>query len=391
MLSSRSGAAKNLALAAASVLLFLAVTEGGSRFAERMRGTTRQPAAYIGNWQTWDSDFYTVKSTAVGWPPWEDYNSDGLRDYEHAIEKDPGARRVVCLGDSVTQGFGLLPEEAWPQVLEELLQSRGSDDEVFNVALGSWTTRQELIAYRRIAREYHPDLVLLGICLNDVPEMQNNLTRPPRWLSSLYQRSALVRLLFRAKEREIASVEELFSEKDSRNVRDGFSRMFAEIQVLRGEVEQDGARLAVLVFPFRFQVEPGAPPSTAQETIVEFCRHEGLPVLDLLPAIRRIGPDAFHDYDHFSVEGSRLVAEEALAFGPVSSQRATSDAAPAPRERILPPRSSPSASETRMPRSGSGPCAPSATWALPPRFSGLPSRRRATIPTRRSGRRRCAS
>ena len=48
-----------------------------------------------------------------------------------------------------------------------------------NVGLWGWSTRQERLAYERIARRYRPDQVLLGVCLNDIPELQNNLARPP--------------------------------------------------------------------------------------------------------------------------------------------------------------------------------------------------------------------
>jgi HEAT repeat protein len=270
------------------------------------------PAPYITDWQAWDGEFYTVKSTAVGWPPWEDYNTDGLRDREHAVQKRKSSWRVACLGDSVTLGYEIRPEQAWPQMLEELAEVGGRDLDVMNVALGGWATRQELIAYRRIVRRYRPDQVLVGICLNDVPEMQNNLSRPPRALAALYGRSALVRAVVGARRREIGAVEELFSAPDAPNVRRGYESMFTDLRTLRDEVRADGASLGVVVFPFRFQVAKGAPPPLAQGAIAEFCRREGIPLLDVLPVLARQGVEAFHDYDHLSPLGARLVAERVL-------------------------------------------------------------------------------
>jgi HEAT repeat protein/lysophospholipase L1-like esterase len=297
-----------LALAAATIAVCVGGAEVVARLAEPPAAAA--PAAYITDWQAWDGDFYTVKSTAVGWPPWEDYNADGLRDREHTVEKRPSAWRIACLGDSVTLGWGISPEQAWPQVLEELAEAAGRDLDVMNVALGGWSTRQELIAYRKIARRYRPDQVLLGICLNDVAEMQNNLARPPKVLAALHRRSAFVRWLVGAREREIGAVEDLFRSHDAPNVRRGYERMFADLRTLRDEVRADGARFGILVFPFRFQVAAGAPPPLAQATIAEFCRRERIPLLDLLPAVARVGEEAFHDYDHFSPAGSRVVAEQ---------------------------------------------------------------------------------
>jgi lysophospholipase L1-like esterase len=319
----------NLALAAGTVALFLGGFELVARLAEPKAEAA--PADYITDWQAWEGDFYTVRSTAVGWPPWEDYNTEGLRDREHALATRPGTWRVACLGDSVTLGWGIRPQQAWPQVLEELAAASDRDLDVMNVALGGWSTRQELIAWRRIASRYRPDQVLLGICLNDVPEMENNLSRPPRLLAELHRRSALVRRIVGARHREIGAVEELFTSPDAPNVREGYERMFTDLRTLQDEVRTDGARFAILVFPLRFQVAPGAPPPLAQRTIEGFCRREGIPFLDLLPAVASLGESAFRDYDHLSPAGARAVAQQVLDSGLVAE---TGGAGPTP---VAPP------------------------------------------------------
>jgi HEAT repeat protein/lysophospholipase L1-like esterase len=266
----------------------------------------RPVASYITVWN--DGEFYTVKSAATGWPPWEDYNRDGMRDREHAVERQPGTRRVMMLGDSVTLGYGLRPEQAYPQVLQDLLDARGQPSEVFNVAFSGWSTRQERIAYERIGRRYHPDDVVVAVCLNDIPEIHNNLARPPRLLQALHARSALVRRLVGARRREIHDVEELFTAPESPSVRDAFARFFEEVRQLRGEVEADGGRFGLAVLPFRMQLEaPGTP--GVQERIAAFCAEQGIPFLDLLPRLRPLGAGAFLDYDHLSAAGARRVAE----------------------------------------------------------------------------------
>jgi hypothetical protein len=157
--------------------------------------------------------------------------------------------------------------------------------------------------------------VVLGVCLNDIPELQNNLARPPRWLSELHRRSALVRLLVDAPAREIGAVEDLFETPEPDRVREAFDRFFEELRALRSEVEAAGSELAVLVFPFRFQVEPGAPPPRAQTRILDFCAEQGLRCRDLLPRLEPLGADAFVDYDHFAAGGTDAVVEELLASG----------------------------------------------------------------------------
>ncbi len=308
--------AANLGLAAASLVLFGGTLEWLAR-----RFEPRQPAKplaeYLWDWEErWEQDFYTVGSNASGWPPEQEWNADGMRDRAHPRQKLPGDFRVAFLGDSVTLGAGIEAREAYPQVLQASLDAAGQRIDVMNVALWGWSTRQERLAFERLVRPYHPDQVVLAVCLNDLAELQNNLSRPPRWLAWAHLRSALVRRVVDAKGREIGSVEELFRAPESPRVRQAFALFFEEVLALRRAVEPVGARLDLLVLPFRFQVQAGAPEPSAQSRIAEYCRASGLRCLDLLEPLQRLGAGGFVDYDHLSVEGARLVAAEVRALLP---------------------------------------------------------------------------
>ena len=306
----------NVALSLVSAALGLVALEGAARLIEKRRPPRREVADYIWDWDhMMPGGFYVMKSDAAGWPPWEEFNRDGLRDRTRPHEKPEGYRRIAVLGDSVTLGAEIRPEEAFPQRLESGFRAEGRRVEVMNVALWGWSTRQERIAWRRIARAYRPDQAVLAVCLNDIPELYNNLSRPPRWLAVLHERSALVRLAVNAEGREIDDVERLFAEPDAPKVRQALDGFFEEVRALRREVEEDGAVFAMIVFPFRFQVEPGAPPPVVQERMASFCAAEGLRCLDLLPTLSRVGPAGFVDYDHLSPTGAALVADTLRASG----------------------------------------------------------------------------
>ncbi len=312
----RRALAVNLLLALAAGGLFLGALETAARVLEPPPPARPPVAEYIWDWaEKMPGDFYTMKTEAVGWPPWEEFNRDGLRDRTRPQEKPEGWWRAAVLGDSVTLGAEMRPYEAFPQVMESRLLAAGRRIEVMNVALWGWSTRQERIAWERIARRYHPDQVLLAVCLNDIPELQNNLTRPPPWLSRLHERSALVRRVVNAGGREVDSVERLFDGPDTPAVHEALDRFLDEVRALRREVEKEGASFAVIVFPFRFQVEPGAPRPVVQERIADFCTAEKVRCLDLLPTFSRFGPSAFVDYDHLSPSGASLVADTILASG----------------------------------------------------------------------------
>lgn len=45
---------------------------------------------------------------------YRDCNSRGCRDGEHAIQKAPGASRLLIIGDSVTRGYGVTLQDGIP-------------------------------------------------------------------------------------------------------------------------------------------------------------------------------------------------------------------------------------------------------------------------------------
>ena len=266
------------------------------------------------DWQAeWQGDFYVVKSEAVGWPPAQDFNRDGLRDRPHPLEKPAGTYRIVCLGDSVTFGYGFTRAESWPHALQDLVDARGPGVEVFSVALPGWSTRQERYAYERIARRYRPDAVVLAVVLNDMEDLHNNLSQPPRLLVELFKRSALVRRVTNAEGREIRSVDELFVLPESKAVTSGYERLFAEIHQLAEDVRADGAALHVMVLPDSDQVGPRAPAPIPQQRIAAFLRSEGIGAIDPLPSLRAVGAEGFLDRLHFTPRGSTRVAQAVLA------------------------------------------------------------------------------
>ena len=273
-------------------------------------GESRDVAHYVSDWHAAPGGrtFWVVRGPG--------FNADGMRDRAHDVENKDGAHRIVCLGDSVTFGQGVAQHETYPFLLEALLKQRGLNAEVFNIAVSGWSTRQQVTAYREIARRYRPDQVFLGFCLNDVAEMHNNLAAPPaapvRWLA---RHSALTRWLIDAEGRQIHSVEELLRNPDAPAVRAGWTLVFAELEALARDTRADGTGLSVLIFPFRLQLANDAPAPIAQQGLFAWCRKRGIPCLDLLPALRRTGPRAFVDESHLSEAGARAVAEELVRWG----------------------------------------------------------------------------
>lgn len=261
----------------------------------------------------WDGAFYVIDPSWAG--PGNPINPDGMRDREHSVDNFSRTKRIVCLGDSVTYGYLLSADESYPAILEVKLRSQGHNAEVFNVALFGWSTQQQRIAYQRIARKYKPDYVVLGICLNDIAEMQNNLSQPPHAIGWLYQRSYLIRFVIGAHRREIRLIDELFEVPEPPKVQAAWQLFFDELSTLAEEVQADQAELIVLVFPFRYQTLPGAPEPRPQRRIKKFCADSQLPFIDCLSVLEPHGNEGFVDYDHLSLTGAEVVADHVIASG----------------------------------------------------------------------------
>jgi hypothetical protein len=72
------------------------------------------------------------------------YSSDE-RGTRPAGVSDPGLPQVLVLGDSVSFGWGVREESAWPAVLEQQLAARGTHVDVTNAAVVAYGAHQ----YRR--------------------------------------------------------------------------------------------------------------------------------------------------------------------------------------------------------------------------------------------------
>jgi lysophospholipase L1-like esterase len=100
-------------------------------------------------------------------------NSLGFRDSEVQIPKPENVFRILVLGDSMTFGLGVMEEEAFPAVLEDMLnggeKAKGVQYEIVNAGVPGYGTAQELLQYQLHGPKLNPDLVILAfLAANDL-------------------------------------------------------------------------------------------------------------------------------------------------------------------------------------------------------------------------------
>ena len=196
-------------------------------------------------------------------------NSVGFRDDEWSVERVPGRRRVMTIGDSFTFGNGVRVEESYSNVLERRLRERGLDVEVFNASAGGWGVNDLVDYYVAEGSAYRPDFLVYGFYFNDYmagpPVGERVFTdggrvegRPAwlRWLPYeaifVLKRSALVTLV---RDRLGALTAE--DDDNNRMVRDELDvaqservrYTYSKLRELNAACEASGTRLVIAAIP----------------------------------------------------------------------------------------------------------------------------------------------
>lgn len=168
------------------------------------------------------------------------FNAQGCRGPDRAIPAPDGTVRILALGDSYMMGVGVHEPDALPAQLEGILNARAVERgdtlryEVVNCGVSGYSTREERLFYQRIGRVYQPDLVLLGIVLNDDVSWVEEQRRGWVWLPGRMDHLSV--LWMRARQY-----------RHSRPERD-FSAVPVELLALDSVVRADGARLVPFLF-----------------------------------------------------------------------------------------------------------------------------------------------
>lgn len=98
-------------------------------------------------------------------------NSRGFRsDNEIAYEKQDNEIRIICLGDSHTQGYEVNQNETYSWVTESLLRQKGLNATVINAGVSGFGNAEELVFLENEGIKYQPDFVVLGFFGNDIQD-----------------------------------------------------------------------------------------------------------------------------------------------------------------------------------------------------------------------------
>lgn len=281
-------------------------------------------------------------------------NSRGLRDVEFNPESE--AHRVVALGDSFTEGWGVSLQETWAKQLEDLLKADHSGyDHVFNAGRSGTNPKNYAAVYRELfAADPSVNLVVVGVFLaNDIvePSTPDYRVPPPRTVAQhvrffLARHSAVFNLTRRTL-RQSLPVEKILAKVgvadlhiiplDFRNNDLNRRRWQYTAEYLVdfvAKVHADGKKILLVLVPAKEQVIDGYMDTVLakaggqrsdvdlfgfRDYALEHLRAQGVAVLDLTPTIldpSTPDPDKlyFRSDGHWNAEGHRVAAEAIWAY-----------------------------------------------------------------------------
>ena len=94
-------------------------------------------------------------------------NSKGFRGTrEYPVPKGTNVFRIVALGDSVVDGYGVEDDQTFSALLEKKLSGK-RPCEVANLGTPGFSTAEELIQLNNVGLVLQPDMVILGYFIND--------------------------------------------------------------------------------------------------------------------------------------------------------------------------------------------------------------------------------
>jgi len=218
-------------------------------------------------------------------------NRNGFREKEFTRDAH-GSYRIAFLGDSFTYGEGVWAKDTYPRVFERLLaDSTDLKIEVLNLARFDYDVKNVAHVLEGLALPLGAKEIFYGFVLNDPirsKEFQATCPSPdelmrfePGDLRSSLALVSLVREAIRRRRitaRTIDWYRRMYSPENS-----GFSDTLATIRKMNRLSAEHGARFHLVIFPLFYSLRRGYPFCDLHRRIREFCLHEGIPCLDLLP------------------------------------------------------------------------------------------------------------
>lgn len=242
-------------------------------------------------------------------------NSFGFRDRECGMCKPLGKRRIVCLGDSFTLGWGVQLEQTFSKCLERMLNETDSGFEIINMGIGNYNTTMEVELFKSKGLRLQPDMVILAYFINDTEPIPEQKSATAYWaIRHSYFFAFLFGRFVRLRSRFLKAFEwstyyrGLYSSANSANL----AMNTASFRELARLCDDNDIRLLVVNIPELHDVS-AYPFSYATDYIRDLAAESSVPFMDLLPALSGYEPESLWvslEDPHANARANAVIAEQ---------------------------------------------------------------------------------
>lgn len=95
-------------------------------------------------------------------------NKDGFRDRAHTRNKAEGVYRILVLGDSFVEGYGIRQDKRFSELTEAMCNGNGETVEIINAGVRGYNLAQHYIVFQLLHKKYQPDLVVIVSFISDL-------------------------------------------------------------------------------------------------------------------------------------------------------------------------------------------------------------------------------
>jgi lysophospholipase L1-like esterase len=261
-------------------------------------------------------------------------NSLGLREKENFFQ-DTGKTKIVCIGDSYTEGVGAPYDSSYPRFLERAFIDSGFNCEIMDAGASGSDPFYEYMLYREKLAKYHPNYLLLQVNQSDITDYiyrggferfkpdGSTTNRKGPWYLGLYHYSYIVRYLSDSwPGHNLTSQFITRDEFDTVYAPQAISEIAKAIDTISALTRQNNCKLMVILQPIASDVAYDNDINTATAnrfiTLQQHAQKSGICCVNLWPSLKlKINPqnkDKFSWYRdaHYNSAGYKLFTEALL-------------------------------------------------------------------------------
>lgn len=243
-------------------------------------------------------------------------NSEGYADVEWSLPKPQDTTtRILCMGDSFTEGDGAPQDSSYPALLQQLL---GSKVTVMNAGVCGSDPFFNFVGYRENLHKYKPKFILQTLSTHDILSdyaLRGGMERftkdnvvfrvsPPCW-ESLYAMSYVFRLFLSAEQLNLLTGIPQPNDKSEAEMTKDFFGLFKRYHQ---EAKIQGAELVIILLPMKSEVENGkydfplpVSPDIPRINLLQAYQSEGINA-------QKFQPYYWHIDAHHNASGYRIMA-----------------------------------------------------------------------------------